>query len=179
MKSLLIVALAVLSTQTCAAAEPETTYFVGEVKLSDPSGKPLGSQAMLASRTHDRDKNLMIERAIVVQADGTVNDYPINMTVNGDKFTIDDPNKAVEGSGTLFGPAWRWTYFKATYKAKNGAVIDDENFMAAPDVGTARKKISTPDGKVVMFMDMSLKATTRETFDILAAALLNKAGKTR
>jgi hypothetical protein len=51
-------------------------------------------------------------------------------------------------------------------------VIDDENFMAAPDVGVARKKITTPDGKIVLYMDMTLKATTRETFEILTNALL-------
>src|SRR4051812_31602011 len=112
MKALMTLSACVLLAQACVAAEPETIYFVGEVKLSDPTGKPRGSQAMLASRTHNRDKNLMIERAIVVQADGTVNDYPINMSINGDKFTIVDANKAVEGSGTLFGPAWHWTYFK-------------------------------------------------------------------
>ena len=109
-----------------------------------------------------------------MKVDGSVDDYPMNMPVKGNAFTIDDPKKVVEGSGTHFGPAWHWTYFKATYKAANGAVIDDENFLAAPDVCCARKKISTPDGKTVMYMDETLKATTRETFEILSSALLKK-----
>jgi hypothetical protein len=174
MKILFVVWAGVLLAQTCAAAEVEKVYFVGEIKLSSESGRPLGSQAILASRTHDPDRNLMTERAVIVKSDGTVDDYPMNMLVKGDTFTIDDPKKVVEGSGTLFGPAWHWTYFKATYKAANGAVIDDENFMAAPDVGVARKKITTPDGKIVLYMDMTLKATTRETFEILTNALLKK-----
>jgi hypothetical protein len=138
MKLLPFLSIVVLFAQTGLTAEPESTYFVGEVKLSDSTGKSMGSQAVLVSRVYERDKNLIVDRAIVVQADGTVNDYPMNLSVNGDKFTIDDPNKAVEGSGTLFGPAWHWTYLKGTYKATNGAVIDDEDFLAAPDVGTFR-----------------------------------------
>jgi hypothetical protein len=174
MKILFVVWAGILLAQTCAAAEVEKAYFVGEIKLSSESGRPLGSQAILASRTHDPERNLMTERAVIVKPDGTVDDYPMNMLVKGDTFTIDDPKKVVEGSGTLFGPAWHWTYFKATYKAANGAVIDDENFMAAPDIGVARKKITTPDGKIVLYMDMTLKATTRETFEILTNALLKK-----
>jgi hypothetical protein len=174
MRTLLVVLVGVLIAHTGAAAEVEKSYFVGEIKLSNESGQPLGSQAVLTSRVYDPDRSLIVERAIVVKPDGSVDDYPMNMPVKGNAFTIDDPKKVVEGSGTLFGPAWHWTYFKATYKAANGAVIDDENFLAAPDVGCARKKISTPDGKVLMYMDLTLKATTPETFEILSSALLKK-----
>jgi hypothetical protein len=80
----------------------------------------------------------------------------------------------VEGSGTLFGPAWHWTYFKATYNATNGVQIDDENFMADPEAGTARKKVTAPNGKVLMYMDMTLKAVSPQTFEILTSALLKK-----
>jgi len=174
MRILFVVCVAALLAEACAAAEIERSYFVGEVKLSSESGQPIGSQAILTSRAYDPGQNRIVERAVVVKPDGTVDDYPMNLLVKGNTFTIDDPKKAVEGSGILFGPAWHWTYLKGTYKATNGAVIDDEGFMAAPDVGTARKKISTPDGKVVMYMDMTLKATTRETFEILTNALLKK-----
>ncbi|HEV2969081.1 MAG TPA: hypothetical protein VGY55_03765 [Pirellulales bacterium] len=174
MKASFVVMLSALLVQTCIAAEVEDWYFVGEVKLSSESGQSLGSQAMLVHKTYDPGRSLIVERAVVVKPDGTVDDYPMNLPVKGNTFTVEDPKKSIEGSGTLFGPAWHWTYFKGTYKATNGAQIDDENFMADPDVGTARKKISTPDGKVVMVMDMTLKSVTRETFEILTSALLKK-----
>ncbi len=174
-KILLTVSGSLVVADACVAAEVQKTYFVGEVKLSDADGKPIGSQAILTSRIYDPNKSLVTERAIVVEPNGKVSDYPIDMKVRGDEFTIDDPKKVVEGSGKLFGRAWHWTYFKGTYKASNGVTIDDEDFLAAPDIGTARKKITTPDGKVLMYMDMSLKATTPETFEILSAALLKKA----
>ena len=80
----------------------------------------------------------------------------------------------VTGSGTLFGPEWKWTYFKAMYQATNGARIDDENFMTDPTVLVARKRISAPDGKVIGFMDITLKSITPQTFTILSAGLLKK-----
>jgi hypothetical protein len=176
MRILFAVVIGIVSAKFCSAAEGETLYYVGEVKLSSESGQPLGSQAILAERTYDPDHNVIKDRAIVVQADGTVNDYPMSMIVKGDAFTLDDPKKFVEGSGTLFGAAWHWTYIKATYKAKNGAQIDDENFIAVPDIGVARKRISGPDGKVIMIMDMTMKSTTKQAYEILTTALLKKAG---
>jgi hypothetical protein len=176
MRILFAVVIGITSVKFCSAAEVETLYYVGEVKLSSESGQPLGSQAILAERTYDPDHNVIKDRAIVVQADGTVNDYPMSMIVKGDTFTLDDPKKFVEGSGTLFGPAWHWTYIKAAYKAKNGAQIDDENFIAVPDIGVARKRISGPDGKVIMIMDMTMKSTTKHAYEILTSALLKKAG---
>ena len=176
MRILFAVVIGIASVKFCSAAEVETLYYVGEVKLSSESGQPLGSQAILAERTYDPDHNVIKDRAVVVQADGTVNDYPMSMIVKGDTFTLDDPKKFVEGSGTLFGPAWHWTYIKAAYKAKNGAQIDDENFIAVPDIGVARKRISGPDGKIIMIMDMTMKSTTKHAYEILTSALLKKAG---
>jgi hypothetical protein len=98
----------------------------------------------------------------------------MTMKVTGAAFTIADERKTIDGSGTLFGPAWRWTYFKASYRSANGAVIEDENYMTDPGVLVARKKISGPDGKVLTYMDVTLKAITPPAFEILAANLLKK-----
>lgn len=174
MKTLFISSAIIVAAQICGAAEVQRSYFIGEAKLSTESGKPIGSQAILVSKIYDADKNLLTERAIVVHSDGKVDDYPMNLSIKGDTFTIDDPKKAVEGSGTLFGKPGEWKYLKGTYKASNGVTIDDENFMASPDIGCARKRLTTPDGKVLMYMDLALKSTSRETFETLAAALVKE-----
>lgn len=88
-------------------------------------------------------------------------------------YWVDDA-KTVEGGGRLFGPQWKWTYFKGSFKTKNGIRIEDENFMADPSVGTARKKVIAPDGKVLVYMDMSLKSITPKTFEILKTSLMKK-----
>ena len=174
MKAFAIILTATLVPQICFAAPIEKLYYVGEAKLSDPSGKPYTTQVILLEKVLDPDNSLWVERAIVVKPDRSAEEFTMNHKVSGNKFTLEDPKGKVTGSGTLFGPAWKWTYFKGTFEATNGARIEDENFMADPSVLVARKKISTPDGKTIGFMDITAKAITPQTFEILAACLLKK-----
>ena len=99
----------------------------------------------------------------------------MNHRVKGNTFTLDDAKGTVKGSGTLFGPAWKWTYFKGTFEATNGVRIEDENLMADPSVLVARKKLTGPDGKVIGFMDVTAKSITPQIFTILSSSLLKKA----
>lgn len=174
MKHRHLVLLSLLISFRVSAAEIEKLYYIGEAKLSSPSGQPRGSQAFLLEKIHDPEHGAIVERAIVVKPDNGVEEHTMTMKVTGDAFTISDARNTVHGSGTLFGPAWRWTYFKATYESTNGAKIEDENYMADPGVLVARKKISAPNGTVVMYMDITLKAVTGPTFSILAEGLLKK-----
>ena len=160
--------------ECASAAEFQKFYFVGEVKLSTPTGASAGSQVILFEKTHDPANSTMVESAVVVHADGKVEEHTMRAVVTGNTFTIADDAKTISGSGTLSGPEWKWTYFKATYKSTNGAQIEDENFMADDSVITARKKIMAPDGKIVLYMDMTLKAITPTTFEILKTGLLRK-----
>jgi hypothetical protein len=158
-----------------SAAPPEKLFYVGEVKLSAGDGKSMGSQVILLEKTHDRDKMTITERAIVVMPDGKAQEHTMVLSVKDDNtFTLADAAKTTEGTGKLFGPAWKWTYFKGTFKHNNGAVIEDENFMSDDSAITARKKVSAPNGQVIMYMDICLKSVTPKTFDILAAGLLKK-----
>jgi hypothetical protein len=169
-----LVVLVLMSAQALVAA-PEKLYYLGEVKLSSADGKSIGSQVMLVEKILDRDNAAIVERAIVVQPDGKVEERTVRLAVKDDNtFTLIDDAKTVEGSGRLFGPAWKWTYFKGTFKAKNGVVIEDENFMADDSVGSARKKVIGPDNKVLLYMDMSLEGITPKTFEVLRAGLMKK-----
>jgi len=175
MRTAMALALVVLAPAGASAAQPTKFYYVGEVKLSSATGQPMGSQAILVEKVHDPDNSLIVETAIVVGTDGKVDEYTSRLAVKKDNtFTVVDDPRGTEGGGQLFGPAWKWTYFKATFKAKNGVRIEDENFMADDSVASARKKVIGPDGKVIVYMDMSLKGTTAKTFEALRAGLLKK-----
>jgi hypothetical protein len=154
---------------------PEKLYYLGEIKLSSAEGKPVGSQVIMLEKIQDPAKSTIIERALVIFAGGKVEESTMRMAVKDDNtFILSDDAKKVEGTGKLFGPAWKWTYFKGTFKAKNGVLIEDENFMADDSAGTARKKVIGPDNQVIMYMDMTLKAITPRTFEILKAGLLKR-----
>jgi hypothetical protein len=175
MRTAIALALVVLLPAGALAAPPTKLYYVGEVKLSSGTGQSLGSQAILMEKVLDPDNSVIVERAIVVGTDGKVDEYTTRLAVKKDNtFTVVDDPRGTEGGGKLFGPAWKWTYFKATFKAKNGVRIEDENFMADDSVGTARKKVIGPDDKVILYMDMSLKGTTAKTFEALRAGLMKK-----
>lgn len=161
-------------TSSAAAESAEKFYYAGDVKLSNEKGQPIGSQVILLEKTHDPTKGLIVERAVVVSPDRGVEERTMNMTVKGDTFTLRDTDGTISGTGTLFGPAWHWTYFRATYRAAHGVKIEDENFMTDPLAICARKKVTSPDGKVLMYMDVTLRAITPQTFQILSAALLKK-----
>ena len=179
MKLSFVVLSALLLRGFCFAAQLEKLYYVGEFKLSEASGKVYGSQVILLEKTLDQDNSVFVERAIVVKPDGNAEEFTMIHKVTGNTFTLTDTKGTVTGTGTLFGPEWKWTYFKATFEATNGARIEDENFMTDPSVLVARKKISAPDGKVIGFMDGTAKSITPQTFKILSSALLKKEQSTR
>jgi hypothetical protein len=73
--------VAVLLPASALAVAPEKLYFVGEVKLSSASGESMGSQVILLEKTHDRDNAVIIEHAIVVKADGKVEERTMRLAV--------------------------------------------------------------------------------------------------
>src|SRR5262249_43139880 len=175
MRVLVAIFFAVLLPGICFGAEVEKLYYVGEAKLSDPSGKVYGSQVILLEKVLDPDNSVFVERAIVVKPDGSAEEFTMNHKVTGNTFILNDTKGTVKGSGSLFGPAGKWTYFKGSFEATKGARIEDENFMTDPSVLVARKKISGPDGKTIGFMDITAKSITPQTFTILSSSLLKKA----
>jgi hypothetical protein len=173
MRQLAALASLLILTGTGVGAPPERFHYLGEVKLSTPNGQPIGSQVILLEKTYERDNSAIVESAVVVDAKGKAEERTMRLKVKDDNtFTLTDELNTVEGSGTLFGPAWRWTYFKGTWKSTAGVTIEDENFMADDSSITARKKVSSPDGKVLMYMEMTLNRITYKTFEILKVALL-------
>jgi hypothetical protein len=165
----------VLAPSLARAEPPVKLYYVGEAKLSSADGKALGSQVYLLEKTLDRDKATITERALIVREDGKAEEWTLRFAVKEDgTFTLSEDSKRAEGSGKLFGPAWKWTYFKATYKSTNDIEVEDENFLADDSLGTARQKLTGADKKVLMYMDISLKSVTPKTYEILRAGLLKK-----
>ena len=175
MRWLMVLVVGCLGVASAVAADPpEALYYLGEAKLSGPDGRSFGSQVILLAKTHDRTKSEITERAILVKPDGKVEDRTVRMAVKGDAVEVSDDAKTVTGAGKLSGPAWKWTYFKGTFKTEKGVQVEDENFMADPSVLTAWKTVTGADGKVLVRMDMTLKTVTPATFEVLAAGLLKK-----
>lgn len=175
MRTSISLVIIVLAPALALADQPVKLCYVGEAKISSVDGKPMGSQVYLLEKILDRDKATITERALIVQEDGKVQEWTLRFAVKEDNtFTLTEDSKKAEGSGKLFGPAWKWTYFKATYKSTNGVQVQDENFMADESFGTARQKLTGADGKVILYMDISLRSITPKTYEILRTGLMKK-----
>ena len=175
MRKAISLVVVILAPSLALAEPPVKLYYVGEAKLSSADGKALGSQVYLLEKTLDRDKATITERALIVREDGKAEEWILRFAVKEDgTFTLTEDSKRAEGSGKLFGPAWKWTYFKATYKSTNDIEVEDENFLADDSFGTARQKLTGSDKKVLMYIDISLKSVTPKTYEILRTGLLKK-----
>jgi hypothetical protein len=175
MRTAISLAVVLLMPALALADPPVKLYYVGEAKVSSADGRAMGFQVYLLEKTLDRDKATITERAIIVREDEKAEEWTMRFAVKEDNtFTLTEDSKRAVGSGKLFGPAWKWTYFKATYKTNNGVEVEDENFMADESFGTARQKLTGSDGKVLLYMDISLKSITPKTYEILRAGLLRK-----
>src|SRR5437764_5939183 len=108
MRTAMALVVTLLIPAWALAAPPEKFHYVGEAKLSSATGQPVGSQVFLVEKTYDRDKSTIIERAVVVQPDGKVEEWTMWLTVKYDHtFTLTDDSGKAEGGGKLFGPAWK------------------------------------------------------------------------
>jgi hypothetical protein len=100
MRMPIVLVVTLLVPAWAPAAPPGKFYYVGEAKLSSATGQPTGSQVFLVEKTHDRDKSTIIERAIVVQPDGKVEEWTMRLTAKEDNtFTLTDDSRKAEGSG--------------------------------------------------------------------------------
>ena len=100
MKVLLAIFFTILLPGICFGAEVEKLYYLGEGKLSDPSGKPYSSQVILLEKVLDPDHSVFVERAIVVKSDGKTEEFTMSHKVKGSTFILNDTKGTVKGSGT-------------------------------------------------------------------------------
>jgi hypothetical protein len=173
MRTAISVLVVFLVAASALATEPVVRYYVAEAKFSSADGKPLASEVFVLKRVVDRDKSAIIEQPIIVDQKGKAVEWTLRFAVKEDgTFTLTEDSKRVEGKGKFFGPAWKWTYFKATYKTTEGIEIEDENFLLDESLGVARQKVMGKDKKVLMYRDLAGKEITPRTYEILRAGLL-------
>jgi hypothetical protein len=75
MKAFVVILTATLLPRICFAAPIEKLYYVGESKLTDPSSKPYTTQVILLEKVLDPDNSQFVERAIVVKADRSAEEF--------------------------------------------------------------------------------------------------------
>jgi len=162
-----------ISAQTPAAPPPEqVTYFLGEVKISSPTGQPYGSTVSLIKRTLTPAENKIVELVLSIEAKGAPLEFTTVFTVKDSKFTVRDEEKTFEGEGELTGKPWNWTGWKYQVNiigARKG-VVKAEDILTETGI-TVKKAFYTPDGQLRVIFSEDLKPISKEMYDLLHASL--------
>ena len=153
----------------------QTTYFLGEVKMTSPSGQPYGSSISLVKRLLKPAENKIVESVLSVDPKQPAREYTTIFDVKGSKFTVKDEEGTFAGEGELLGKAWEWGGWKYSVSMlgeRKGTLIAEDTFVG----GSLRvkKSFQSPDGQVRVLFSEDLKPISKEMYEILHARLLAK-----
>jgi len=170
---LLLCAAASLCAQT--NSPEQVSYYLGEVKMSSPDGRPYGSSLSLIKRTLKPSENKIVEQVASIDPREPTKEYTTVFDIKGSKFTVKDEEGTFAGEGELIGKAWEWTGWKYSVNLlgeRKGKLIAEDTVSGNGLV--VKKSFSGPDGQVRVLFSEDLKPISKEMYEILRAKLLPK-----
>ena len=173
--ALILIGLAFNSfAQSNTASEEKVMYFLGEVKMSSPTGQPFGSGVSLVKRTLAPAENRITELLLSIDSRRPTQEHTTIFDIKGSKFTLKEEG-AFAGEGELIGKAWEWTGWKYTVSmtGENKGVLKGEDSLTVDGV-TSKKTFFSPDGQARIVFAEELKPISREMYELLHAKLLPK-----
>ncbi|CAN5591590.1 hypothetical protein BH10ACI3_BH10ACI3_04770 [soil metagenome] len=167
--------LLTVSAQGVAAPPERTSYLLGEVTMSSPTGQPYGSTLSLVKRTQKPAENKIVEVVANIDPKGPTKDYTTVFDIKGSNFTVKDDEGTFSGSGELKGKPWEWSGWKytVTLVGERKGILKAEDSLTAAGL-TVAKTFSSPDGTPRVLFTEDLKPITREMYEILHAKLFPK-----
>jgi hypothetical protein len=172
---LLALGAAAVSAQTTPAPPEQVTYFLGEVKMSSPTGQPYGSSVSLIKRTLTPAENKIVELVLSIDLKTGPWESTTVFGVKDGKFTIKDEEKTFEGEGEFTGKPWGWTGWKYQVNmlgARKG-ILKGEDTLTETGL-TVKKGFYSPDGQLRVNLFEDLKPISKEMYDLLHAKLMAK-----
>ena len=161
--------------QSNTASQEKVTYFLGEVKMSSPTGQPFGSAVSLVKRTVAPAENKITELVLSVDSRRPTQEHTTVFDIEGSKFTLKEGSGGFTGEGELTGKAWEWTGWKYTVNLTGEVkgVLKGEDSLTVGGV-TSKKTLLSPDGQARVVFSEELKPISREMYELLHAKLLAK-----
>ena len=159
--------------RSSAAAEPmevETSYYLGESKMTTPDGKLIRTSLSLVKRVVNK-KESRIEEHVLSVSDKDSKAFVVTLEVKGSRFTVSERSKSFTGEGELVGEAWKWKEWKSVTRLAGGAgTVTSEDKITDRGL-TAKKSFAGADGKIVLLFDESLSPISPKTYEVLFARL--------
>jgi len=94
------------------------------------------------------------------------------MKVEGDRFTLSEASKALEGAGTLVGGAWHWTGWTSHARLADGTTVDATDTLTSTGL-TSEKTIQDASGKTVKTVTETYVSITPDAYEALRASVLS------
>jgi hypothetical protein len=166
--------VAILCVSAMSADDKPTTqtdYFLGDSKMSTPSGQVLRTTLSLVKRVVNPAENRIEEHVMSIDEKSPASAFVVIFDVKGSKFTMTEKSSAFTGEGELIGDAWKWKEWKSVSKLSEGAGVVTSNDKFTDHGMAAKKTFAGPDGQVRFHFDESLVRITPKAYEILYAKL--------
>lgn len=154
---------------------PSTTYYLGEVKMSSPTGQPYGTSLSLVKRTTSPADGRIIEVVMSLDSKQPAREYTTVFAVKGSAFTLKDNEGTFEGSGQLTGPAWNWTGWTYTVNmlGERKGTLQGDDSLAGGRI-SVKKSMYSPDKQLRVVIAEDLSPISAEAYEILHSKLAAK-----
>jgi hypothetical protein len=151
-------------------AETETSYYLGESKMTTPDGKLIRTSLSLVKRVLNKTAGRIEEHVLSINEKDS-KAFVVTLEVKDSKFTVSEQSKSFTGEGELVGEAWKWKEWKSVTKLAGGAgTVTSEDKIT--DRGLiAKKSFAGADGKVALLFDESLAPISQKSYEVLYARL--------
>jgi hypothetical protein len=112
----------VMCSVSLAEGKPvlETSYFLGESKMTTPDGKPVRTSLVLAKRVVNQAASRIEEHVLSVNEKDS-KAFVVVQEVKGKKFTLTERSGSFSGEGELVGETWKWKGWSSVTKIAGGA----------------------------------------------------------
>lgn len=157
------------------SASDQTNFYLGEVRMSSPTGQPYGVSLSLVKRTMVPAENKIIEVVMSIDPKDPPREYTTVIAVKDSKFTVKDDEGTFEGNGQLVGTPWRWkswSYSVNMLGERKGTLSAEDTLVNNGII--VKKSFYGPDKKLRVVFAEDLKPISKEVYDILRAKLVGK-----
>ena len=165
-----VVTMAGRSSSAAEPTEVETSYYLGESKMTTPDGKLIRTSLSLVKRVVN-PKESRIEEHVLSVTEKDSKAFVVTLAVKGSRFTVSEKSAAFTGEGELFGEPWKWKEWKSVTKLAGGAgTVTSEDKLTDRGL-SAKKRFAGADGKEALLFEESLVPITQKTYEVLFARL--------
>lgn len=154
-----------------------TEYYLGESKMSLPSGQVVRTTLSLLKRVSDPRKSTIEEHVLSIDGKTPPKIFVVTFAVKGSTFTVSEKSKSFSGKGELIGDPWKWKAWKSETELPEGMgkVVSEDR---VEEKGLSGKKTFTgPDGKVRFLFADFLTPISAQTYEILYGQLAAQVDK--